>query len=198
MRKLFLILSALAAFLFYQSSIDSSGIEVPEVAPRDSMFEKAVEIIKRYETLHQPRHWPLVGYGHKVMPGEKFSHSKTMPEADAEALLRKDLLKNCAVFRDFGRDSLILGVLAYNIGPGATRRSSVVKKLAAGNRDIRDTYLSYCHYRGKLLSQLKRRRAEEFDTLFLEEELLNDIDSVVGQADTLIGGIAPRTNVINK
>lgn len=134
-----------------------------------SDFEKAVEIIKKYETLHQPRHWPLVGYGHKVLPGEKFSRTKAMSEAEAEKLLRKDLLKNCAVFREFGADSLILGVLAYNIGSGATLRSSVVRKLRVGNRDIYESYVAHSRYRGKVHSQLQRRRIEEFNILFIKE-----------------------------
>lgn len=134
-----------------------------------SDFEKAVSIIKKYETIHQPKHWPLVGYGHKVLPGETFSRSKAMNEADADALLRKDLLKNCAVFRSFGADSLLLAVLAYNIGPGATMKSSIVKKLKEGNRDIYSTYVSYSKYKGKTHNQLKRRRIEEFETLFIKE-----------------------------
>lgn len=79
-------------------------------------FEQAVSIIKKYEGMHHPRHWPLVGYGHKVLPGEKYSRSATLSEKQADALLRKDLLKNCAVFREYGADSLLLGTLAYNNG----------------------------------------------------------------------------------
>ena len=134
-----------------------------------SDFEKAVQIIKKYEGLHQPQHWPLVGYGHKILPGEKFSRTKAMSEADAEALLRKDLLKNCAVFRQFGADSLLLGVLAYNIGSGATLRSSVVSKLKAGNRDIYKNYIAHSRYRGKIHSQIQKRRIEEFETLFIKD-----------------------------
>lgn len=134
----------------------------------DSLFERAVEIIKKYETLHKPRHWPLVGYGHKVLPGEKFSRKKQLTEAEADALLRKDLLKNCAVFRDYGADSLLLGVLAYNIGSGATKRSSVVKKLDSGNRDIRDNFIAHCRYRGKVHNQIRNRRIEEFNSLFAD------------------------------
>ncbi|MDE5585964.1 MAG: hypothetical protein K2I92_06435, partial [Muribaculaceae bacterium] len=36
-------------------------------------FEDAIAIIKKYEGLSGPSHWPFVGYGHKVMPGEKFT-----------------------------------------------------------------------------------------------------------------------------
>lgn len=136
-------------------------------APVTDPFEQAVGIIKKYEGMHQPRHWPLVGYGHKVLPGEKYSRSVTLSEKQADALLRKDLLKNCAVFREYGADSLLLGTLAYNIGSGNVKRSGVTAALRNGNRDIRDLYLAHCRYRGKKLSQLQRRRVEEFETLFI-------------------------------
>lgn len=147
-----------------QGDTQEEGMEMPLTD-----FERAVEIIKKYEGLHQPRHWPLVGYGHKVLPGEKFSRSKPLSQQQAEELLRKDLLKNCAVFRSFGADSLILGVLAYNIGSGAAMRSSVAKKLKEGDRDIYDNYIAHSKYRGKTLNQLKKRRIEEFESLFIKE-----------------------------
>ncbi len=136
-------------------------------APVTDPFEQAVSIIKKYEGMHQPRHWPLVGYGHKVLPGEQYSRSATLSEKQADALLRKDLLKNCAVFREFGADSLLLGTLAYNIGSGNVKRSGVTAALRNGNRDIRELYLAHCRYRGKTLSQLQCRRVEEFEALFI-------------------------------
>ncbi|MBD5184797.1 MAG: lysozyme [Bacteroidales bacterium] len=134
-----------------------------------SSFEQAVQIIKKYEGLHSSKHWPFVGYGHRVLPGEKYSRSTKLSEKEAEALLRKDLLKNCAVFREYGKDSLLLGVLAYNIGPGAALKSSVAKKLKNGDRNIRENYLAHSKYRGKTLSGLKKRRVEEFEALFINE-----------------------------
>lgn len=138
-----------------------------------SDFEQAVAIIKKYEGMHTPKNWPLVGYGHKVLPGEKFSRSKALSESEADALLRKDLLKNCAVFRSFGADSLLLATLAYNIGPGAALRSTVAKKLKAGDRNIYESYLAHCRYRGKAHKQIKQRRAEEFEALFVKEEVID-------------------------
>lgn len=131
-------------------------------------FEKAVEIIKKYESLHSTRHWPFVGYGHKVVNGDNFSRKKALTESQADALLRSDLLKLCKFFRSYGADSLLMATLAYNIGPGAASRSSVAKKLKVGNRDIRTSYLAHSRYKGKTLSQLKRRRTEEFNTLFID------------------------------
>lgn len=161
--------------------------------PAISSFEQAVEIIKKYETLHQPKHWPLVGYGHKVLPGEKFSRTKALSEKEADALLRKDLLKNCAVFRDYGADSLLLGVLAYNIGSGNVKKSSVLAKLKAGNRDIREAYLAHARYRGKIHSQIQKRRIEEFEALYIPDtanspaiEIDTESKSSSGALDSLL------------
>lgn len=186
MRRLMatVLLVAVAASLPFLSSFleDSTPASTP---CRTDPFEKAVEIIKKYETLHQPRHWPLVGYGHKILPGEKYSRSRPMSESEADALLRKDLLKNCAVFRSFGKDSLILGVLAYNIGCGTVKRSSVAEKLRNGNRDVRSNYISYCRYKGKEHARIKQRRIEEFNNLF---------DAVLQETDSITGTIAFLTN----
>lgn len=40
-----------------------------------------------------------------------------MTRRQADAILREDLRKFCAMFRRFGADSLLLGTLAFNVGP---------------------------------------------------------------------------------
>lgn len=145
-------------------AMDESKNEAPA-----SDFEKAVQLIKKYEGLHQPRHWPLVGYGHKILSGERYSRSKALSENQADALLRKDLKKNIAVFREFGPDSLILGVLAYNIGSDNVKRSKFTAALRAGNRDVKDLYIAHCRYRGKPHTQIRNRRIEEFEQLFIPD-----------------------------
>lgn len=137
-------------------------------------FDDAVEIIKKYEGLHSAKHWPLVGYGHKVLPGEKFTRGKALTEAQADKLLRQDLAKLCARYRSFGPDSLLLAALAYNTGIGTVSKSSVMKKLKAGDRDIKASYLAHSTYRGRTNAQLKRRRTEEFEALFVEETVSRD------------------------
>ncbi len=132
-------------------------------------FEDAIAIIKKYEGLSGPSHWPFIGYGHKVMPGEKFTRGKRLTEAEADALARADYAKLCAKYREFGADSLLLAALAYNCGPGVVAKSSVLSKLKAGNRDIESSYLAHCRYKGKQLSQLKRRRQEELSVLFVKD-----------------------------
>ncbi len=129
-------------------------------------FETAVSIIKKYEGLHRNK-GRLIGYGHMVFAGDKYKRGSNLTEAQADALLREDLEKLCERYRSFGQDSLILAALAYNCGTGTVAKSSVYKKLAAGDRDIRSSYLSHCRANGKVLSQLKRRRQEEFDSLYI-------------------------------
>lgn len=129
-------------------------------------FEKAVTVIKKYEGLHRNK-GALIGYGHQVIRGDKYKRGANLTEAQADALLREDLAKLCAKYRSFGKDSLILSALAYNCGIGTVAKSSVYKKLKQGDRNIKASYLSYNRIRGKANSQLKRRRNEEYDTLFI-------------------------------
>ena len=44
-------------------------------------------------------------------------------------------------------DALLLGVLSYNIGPGAVMKSSVYRKLKAGDRNIFKSYTAHCKYK---------------------------------------------------
>ena len=94
-------------------------------------FERAVLIIKKFETLHKPKHWPYVGYGHQVQPGEPYRRGCQLTEAQADALLRKDLRKFCALYAQYGKDSILLGCLAYNCGPGVVNKSTVLKRSVA-------------------------------------------------------------------
>ena len=110
-------------------------------------FELAIACIKKYEGLHGPKHHPYVGYGHKLLPGERYSPKMT--ERQADALLRSDLRKLCAMFRGFGRDSLLLATLAYNVGCGKVMRSRMYAKMPSVSHIAN---VIYCGIRTKLLS----------------------------------------------
>ena len=118
------------------------------------LFERAVLIIKKFETLHEPKHWP-------------YRRGVQLTEKQADALLRKDLAKFCAMYSRYGKDSVLLGALAYNCGPGVVNKSTVLKKLKAGNRDIFKSYVSHCRYKGKKHKGLYTRRLTEFAALFI-------------------------------
>ncbi len=132
------------------------------------LFERAVIIIKKYETLHRPKDYPYVGYGHRVLPGEPYRRGVQLTEKQADALLRKDLRKFVSLYKAYGKDSLLLGVLAYNCGPGVVNKSTVLKKLKSGNRDIFNSYTAHCRYKGKFHKQLYQRRLTEFVVLFIQ------------------------------
>ena len=134
------------------------------------LFERAVVCIKHYEGLHGPKNYPYVGYGHRLLPGERLSCTMTRRQADS--LLRADLKKRLVTFRRFGRDSLLLAVLSYNVGEyrllgyGKQPKSRLVQKLESGDRDLRDEYTSFCRYRGKELRALRLRRRVELALLY--------------------------------
>jgi GH24 family phage-related lysozyme (muramidase) len=133
------------------------------------LFDEAVECIKKHEGWHTSKNHPYVGYGHKLRHGEKFGSNIT--EEFADSLLRKDLLQKCKMFRGFGRDSLLLGVLAYNVGEytllGSTqkKKSRLIKKLENGDRNIHDEYISFRKYKGKVIPSIERRRKHEYKLL---------------------------------
>ena len=91
-----------------------------------------------------------------------------MTEAEAEKLLIRDLEKRYRLFSKYGKDALILTVLSYNVGHGTLLgygkhpKSRLLKKLEAGDRDIYKEYISYCHYKGRKIRSIERRRKMEF------------------------------------
>lgn len=191
MKKKFTLLTA--GFILLASFIFSRAAEEQSKAPT---FEDAISIIKSFEGLSSARHWPFVGYGHKVMPGEKFKRGKVLTEAEADALVREDYAKLCARYREFGVDSLLLAALAYNCGPGVVAKSSVLSKLKSGNRDIEDSYKAHCRYRGKQLSQLKRRRETELAALFVKDPSILEVTEVeVEKTDSTVA-IEKETEII--
>jgi len=133
-------------------------------------FEIAVALIKKYEGWHGARHHPYVGYGHKIQKGERYTHRMTKRQADA--LLRSDLRKLCATFRSFGKDSLLLATLAYNVGSGRLlgygkhKQSKLITKLKAGNRNIYKDYISFRCWNGRKIPSIERRRKMEYLLLF--------------------------------
>lgn len=118
------------------------------------------------------RHWPYVGYGHKVLPGERLTNDITKEQGDS--ILRADLRKLCRMFSYLGRDSLIAAVLSYNVGAyrlkgyGKMPKSKLLKKLEAGDRNIYKEYVSFRCYKGKVVPSIERRRKVEYMLLFEE------------------------------
>ena len=113
--------------------------------------DKAVACIKRWEGWHRGK----------------------MSEAQADSLLRCDLERCLNVFRKYGKDSLLLSLLGFNvgcyrlIGNGKIPKSRLIQKLDSGNRDIYREYVSFRCYRGKVIPGIERRRKEEFELFYI-------------------------------
>lgn len=97
-----------------------------------------------------------------------------MTKRDTDALLRKDLRKFCTMFWQFGKDSLLLATLAYNVGlyrllgSGKIPKNTLIRKLEAGDRNIYREYIAFCNYRGKRHAMLLKRRKAEFVLLCIK------------------------------
>lgn len=135
------------------------------------LFERAVRCIKYYEGWHDiKRNYPYIGWGHRILPYEKFRKDLTFQQADS--LLRSDLRKLCTLFRKYGRDSLVLAVLAYNVGPykilGNRKfpKSRLLQKIEQGERNIRREYLDFCRYQRRKIASIHRRRQTELLLLY--------------------------------
>ena len=157
-----IILSILLAF-------SASHVRAQNAIMRLPPFERAVRIIKYYEGWHDIRkNYPYIGWGHCIQPHEckRFTRNLTIRQADS--LLRADLTSFCALFRKYGKDSLLLAVLAYNVGPykilGDRKhpKSRLLQKIERGDRNIEDDYLDFCRWKGKPIAAIRRRRAMEY------------------------------------
>lgn len=112
MKRLFV--SAVLAVAFSASLSAQETDETPASFHDEPKAELAVELVKKYEGLHDRSDYPYYGYGHCKLPGEELSYDMT--EAEAEELLRKDLEERYRLFCRYKKDALLLTVLSYNVG----------------------------------------------------------------------------------
>ncbi|WP_418821828.1 glycoside hydrolase family protein [Parabacteroides johnsonii] len=164
-------------FLFLLPFVGNASAQTKDKEKAESirdlpLFERAVSCTRHFEGWHSEKHHPYVGWGHRLQKGEAYS-ARIMTRRQADAILREDLRKFCAMFRRFGADCLLLDTLAFNVGPakllGGRRypKSKLIQKLEAGNRDIYREYVSSCHYKGKRHVMLLKRRKAEFALLYI-------------------------------
>lgn len=131
--------------------------------------DKGIDLIKAFEGLRLnayrcPAGVPTIGYGHTkdVVMGTKITAE------DAEELLRGDL----EVFEDGVAEAVKLSLtqgqfdalvsFSFNLGVGALRKSTLLKKLNMGDIEgAADEFLKWNRAGGKVLPGLvKRRKAE--------------------------------------
>ena len=115
MMRVFMIMlcSLLAVCSVSARTSRQEGMDGQATIYRLPLFERAVCCTKYFEGWHSEKHHPYVGWGHKILPGERYS-ARTMTKRQADAFLRKDMRKFCAMFRQFGKDSLLLSEISDN------------------------------------------------------------------------------------
>jgi len=129
----------------------------------------AIKTIKRWERFRPlaylcPANVWTIGYGHTKTAREGMSVTR----AEAEALLRQDLdeivTALAAAIRVPLSDEQSAALLswAYNVGVGAAKSSTLLKKLNAGDyAAVPGELMRWVHAGGKLLDGLVNRRAAE-------------------------------------
>jgi lysozyme len=95
----------------YRAKPASTQLSIYSLPP----LERAISCIKFYESWHgEKKHWPYVGWGHKVLPRERFTNNIT--KAQGDSILRADMMKFCRLFSKFGRDSVNFSLLGLPSG----------------------------------------------------------------------------------
>ncbi len=153
--------------LFCQPTLAQHRVRLADLPP----FERAVVVVKYFEGMHGWKNYPYVGYGHQLQPREHFTADMT--ERQADSLLRADLWKCFEHFKGYGKDALLLTLLAYNVGVGRLLgygkhpKSKLLRKIEAGDRNFYREYVSFCRYKRKVLSGLVKRRQVEYALFYL-------------------------------
>jgi len=116
-----------------------------------STLQQAVSLLAVLEGWHDPQKTDCTGWGHCC----RYDGTRAATPTEADSLAAADLRALCARFRDFQGDSLLLALLAYNVGVKAVKTSSLMDSLSF------DAYTSFCYIKGKRSQrQYQRRRAE--------------------------------------
>ena len=135
--------------LFCQPTLAQRRVRLADLPP----FERAVVVV------------------HQLQHGEHFTADMT--ERQADSLLRANLWKCFKPFKGYGKDALLLTLLAYNVGVGRLLgygrhpKSRLLRKIEAGDRNIYWEYVSFCRYKGKVLNGLVKRRQVEFALFYI-------------------------------
>ena len=98
-----LLAPAVLAVAFFASlpAQNTGTVGTPASFHDKAKAELAVELIKKYEGVHDRSDYPYYSYGHCKLPGEELSYDMT--EAEAEKLLIRDLEKRYRLFSKYGR-----------------------------------------------------------------------------------------------
>ena len=134
--------------------------------------ERGIALIARWEGFSErayrcPAGVPTIGYGHVILPGERFP-AEGIGEEEARDLLRRDagaaaraVLRLIRVPLPDGRFSALVS-FTFNLGAGALQRSALRRKINREEHDDVPAELMKWVWAGgrRLPGLIRRRRAE--------------------------------------
>lgn len=147
-------------------------------------MKELLELVKKFEgfspTIYLcPAGYPTIGYGHIVLPNEKFT---LLTEDEAEKLLEEDLLKYLKAVVKLSPPLPQLCIYAltsftYNVGIAAYKASTLRRKLLKGDLESAAEEFDRWVFAGgrKLKGLIKRRQAEKNMYLSGLSEILPEI-----------------------
>jgi GH24 family phage-related lysozyme (muramidase) len=151
-------------------------------------------VLRAYKPLETEQYW-TIGYGHY---GEDVNEGEKITKIGAEKLLKKDLERYEEYVSDYVTVKLnqnqfdALVSFCYNLGGGALKNSTLLKKLNKGDYiGASNEFGKWVNAGGKRLNGLVRRREQEKE-LFLKP-VPTSFTYVVKSGDTLTG-IAKKYN----
>ena len=136
-----------------------------------SAFRAAYGVIKQFERYSPVQYldaagYPTIGFGYLIKPGEKIP--EPLLGAAAERLLQQDIAPKAAAVSArvsvplFQEQFDAVVSWTYNLGEGALKSSTMLKKINTGQYDeVPGQMKRWNRARGKVLKGLQRRREAE-------------------------------------
>lgn len=140
---------------------------------------RGIDLIKEFEGFRATAYEDIVGlltigYGTLINSSKAYLITETITEQEAEGLLVEELVGietevNRLVKQPINQNQFdSLASFCYNLGCGALRKSTLLKKINIdpGDPAIRTEFLKWHHAGGVDVTGLKRRRNAEADLYF--------------------------------
>jgi lysozyme len=144
-------------------------------------FSAAVELIEHFEgcLLHAYRDpvgiW-TIGFGHtkNVKPGTVISKQKALELLETDMQECADAILKSVKVPVTTNEICALVSFAFNVGIGALKGSTLLRKLNAGrpHQEVADEFLKWIHAGGRVLPGLVRRRKAERELFLASQNMM--------------------------
>lgn len=168
------ILSGILAFVYLIKKFMETGIDITDSTLKLIAKEEGV----RYSSYKDIAGFDTIGVGHKILPDEKHLLTKKLNDSEVNDILRKDLYiardsvkKNVKVKLSQSQFNALVS-LVFNIGIGAFKTSTVLRKINEGASEtaIVVAWLMWNKAGGKVSKPLYERRRREAE-IFINKQI---------------------------